>query len=117
MRIEGGFHVDARLEVVWRYITDPGHVGRSLPGCKDVAIITSQLYKATIRVGVAPIKTTFWLEVEILEERFPEFIGSVTCGEKGGRASRLTSNSELRLIPHEGGTAQFAPELPQALLA
>ncbi|GAB4179524.1 MAG: carbon monoxide dehydrogenase subunit G [Wenzhouxiangellaceae bacterium] len=106
MRIEGAFQVDAPPEVVWRYITDPAHVGPSLPGCEEIQIITSQLYKATIKVGVGPIKTIFRLDVEILEERFPEFVGSVTRGEEGERASRLTAHNELRLIPHEGGSTE-----------
>lgn len=106
MRIEGAFLVDAPPETVWRYITDPEHVGPSLPGCEAIEVISDELYKAIVKVGVGPIKATFKLDVEITEERFPEFVGTVTRGEEGGRASSVTAHNELRLIPRDDDTTE-----------
>jgi len=108
LKIEGSFVVDAPRETVWRYITDPEHVGPSLPGCEEIEVISPELYKATVKVGVGPIKARFKLDVEITEERFPEFVETLTRGEEGGRASSVTAHNELRLTDLEDGSTEVS---------
>ncbi len=97
MKIEDRFVVDAPLDQVWRLITDPDHVAPCVPGCESVEVTAPNAYRASIKVVMGPIKTTFNITVEVTGERPPTFWSSVTRGEEGGKASSLVAHSELNL--------------------
>ena len=113
MKIEDSFRVAAPVDRVWRFITDPAEVGPCLPGCQGVEVTEPNKYRATIRVAVGPIKTTFNVLVELTDQDPPHRAASVTRGEEGGKASTLTAQSELRLSPTtDGGTeVHYASEV------
>lgn len=98
MKIEQTFRVSAAIERVWRMITDPEQVGPCIPGCQSIEITGPTTYKTRVKVALGPIKTTFNVDVELTETRPPDYLASVTRGEEGGRASKLTAKSELRLV-------------------
>ncbi len=97
MKIEESFTVQAPIDRVWEFITDPEQVGPCLPGCEEIEVLGPTTYKARIKVALGPIKTTFKVDVEVTEERPPEFAASVTRGEEGGKASRVSADSTLAL--------------------
>jgi uncharacterized protein len=97
VKIEGSFNVRAPIERVWTLITDPDQVAPCLPGCEKVEVTGPNTYKASIKVALGPIKTTFDVIVELTEQQPPNFAASLTRGDEGGRASTLTARSELRL--------------------
>jgi uncharacterized protein len=97
VKIEGSFNVRAPIERVWTLITDPDQVATCLPGCEKVEVTGPNTYKASIKVALGPIKTTFDVIVELTEQQAPSFAASLTRGDEGGRASTLTARSELRL--------------------
>ncbi len=99
MLIEETFTVDAPIDVVWKFITDPDKVGPCVPGCEGVEVTGPRTYRATVKVALGPIKTRFNVEVEWTEEEAPVYAASVTRGEEGGRASTLKADSVLRLSP------------------
>jgi uncharacterized protein len=113
MKIEDSFRVAAPVDRVWRFITDPVLVGPCLPGCQGIEVTGPNKYRATIRVAVGPIKTTFNVLVELTEADPPRRAASVTRGEEGGKASTLTAQSELRLKAlDDGGTeVHYASEV------
>ena len=102
MRIEKRFNVDAPQDQVWRFITAPEQVAACIPGCQSVEAVGATKHKVTIKVQVGPIKTTFVVDVEVTEERPPEYSSYVTTGEEGGRASRIRAESSLALKPVNG---------------
>lgn len=99
MKIEKCFDVAAPHDEVWRFITSPQQVGTCVPGCEEVELIGEDQYKATLKVQVGPIKTSFKVDVEATEQRAPQFAAYVTKGEEGGRASRINATSTLLLKP------------------
>ena len=106
MKIEETFQVAAPVERVWEVITDPEQVGPCIPGCQAIEVTGPNKYKATVKVAVGPIKTTFNVDVELTEERAPSFAASVTRGEEGGKASTLTAHNELHLKPLDDGATE-----------
>ena len=106
MRIEKRFNVNAPQDQVWRFITAPEQVAACIPGCQSVEAIGANKHKVTIKVQVGPIKTTFVVDVEVTEERPPEFSSYVTTGEEGGRASRIRAESSLALKPVNGSQTE-----------
>jgi carbon monoxide dehydrogenase subunit G len=99
MQIEDSFNMDAPLALVWSVIRDPEKVAACLPGCSSVEAIDPAHYRAVVQVALGPIKTSFNLSVEVVEERPPFFAATLTKGEEGGRASSLTARNELHLEP------------------
>ena len=97
MIIEEEFAVDAPLAHVWDCIRDPSFVAPCVPGCQDVEDVGEGTYRAAVKVGIGPIKTTFNLDIEVLEETPPGFARIETRGQEGTNASRLTAKSELTL--------------------
>lgn len=107
MKIEETFNVLKPPEIVWRFITNPGKVGPCIPGLSDIEVIGEDSYKAKIKVAIGPIKASFNFEVKVIEETPPTQIVSVVRGEEGSRASLITANNILRLLPTESGTEVY----------
>jgi carbon monoxide dehydrogenase subunit G len=97
MKIEDSFTIAAPLERVWSVIRDPNKVAGCIPGCRSVETIDDTHYRAVVQVALGPIKTTFNLIVEVLEERAPVFAATMTKGEEHGRASSVSARNELHL--------------------
>lgn len=108
MQIAQTFTVVAPIDRVWSFITDPERVAPCVPGCQSYEVVGSKQYKASVKVAVGPIKTTFNVNVELTEEEPPFFVASITRGEEGGKASTLTANSELRLKPAPNGDTEVS---------
>lgn len=108
MVIEESFEVAAPIDTVWRFIRDPEEVGPCLPGCEGIEVTGPNTYKSRIKVGLGPIKTTFTVDVELVEEDPPHYARSLTKGEEGGRASSVSAESELRLRETGNGSTEVA---------
>ncbi len=89
--------IQAPLDRVWAVIRDAQKVASCMPGCKSMEVIDQKHYRAVMEVALGPIRTTFNLAIEVVEERPPAFAATVTKGEEGGRASSVTARSELSL--------------------
>ncbi len=106
LKIEETFRVAAPIERVWRVITDPEQVGPCIPGCQEIEVTGPTTYRASVKLAIGPIKTTFNVDVELTDERPPSYAATVTRGEEGGRASTLTARSELCLAAVDGGATE-----------
>jgi carbon monoxide dehydrogenase subunit G len=105
VRLEGAFPVPAPLPEVWAAILDPEVVGPCIPGCGAIEVLSPTDYRATVRVAIGPIGTSFNLVVSVTEMVEHARVASTTRGEEGSRASILSASSvlTLRALP-EGGT-------------
>jgi hypothetical protein len=103
MDIERTFVVAAPRAEVWEFITSPERVAPCLPGCESVAMVAPGKYKVVVAVKVGPIKATFNVDVDAVEERAPEYAVYQTRGEEGGKASRISADSTLALREIDAG--------------
>lgn len=108
MKIEGAFPVPAPLPTVWAAILDPGVVGPCIPGCSAIEVLSPTEYRATVRVTVGPIGTSFNVVVSVTEIEDGARIASVTRGEEGSRASLLTANNLLLVRALDDGGTEIA---------
>ncbi len=83
---------------MWEFNTSPEAVVPCIPVCGDVEQIDPKHYKAGINIQIGPIKTTFNVQIEVMEERPLEFASYVTQGSEGGKAGKLNARSTLPLI-------------------
>lgn len=98
MKIEGQIKIDAPIAVVWNTVRDPKSAAACIPGCQEITSIDDKNYKTRVSVALGPIKVTFDLLVEVIEERPPEYALTATRGEEGKRASSVTAKSEMKLV-------------------
>lgn len=97
MKIGKTFTVNAPQDEVWSFITSPEQVAECVPGCEGAEELSPGKYKATIKVKVGPIRTTFKADIETTEEQAPDFASYETKGEEGSGASRIKGDSTLSL--------------------
>jgi uncharacterized protein len=72
MELSGSRTFDAPREVVWRVLTDPATLQRTLPGCQKFELQPDGSYQVTMSIGIAAIKGTYSGKVRMLNERPPE---------------------------------------------
>ena len=97
MKIDETFTVNAAPERVWDFITDPEEVAPCIPGCGDVEVGEDGEYRASVKVAIGPIRTSFNVSIRLTELTAPSHVAAVTRGEEGGKASTLAAHSELFL--------------------
>ena len=106
MKIEKSFTVVAPRENVWEFITSPESVAPCIPGCEQVEQVGPKKYRAGIRIKIGPIRTKFKVDIDVLEERPPEFASYQTQGVEGGKASRIKAVSKLSLTEIDSATTE-----------
>ena len=97
MKLEKQFAVAATQDRIWAFITDPNLIGPCIPGCQHVEVLSPGRYRASLKIQVGPIKTTFAVIVEARVERPPEYAEYTLQGEEGGKASRLSGVNTLAI--------------------
>ena len=108
MRLEGAFPVPAPLPDVWAAILDPEIVGPCIPGCGAIEVLSPTEYRATVRVAIGAIGTSFNLVVSVTEMVEHERVATTTRGEEGSRASILSAANLLTLRALEDGQTEVA---------
>ncbi|MGI9333837.1 MAG: CoxG family protein [Gammaproteobacteria bacterium] len=105
MQIVQSFTVAAPRNRVWAIIRDPAQMVACVPGCESIEQLDCDRYRSMISVSVGPIKARFNLTTEIVEERAPAFMKSLSHGEEGTRASIVRLENDVNLSEsRDGGT-------------
>lgn len=107
MKIEQSFVVDAPADRVWSLIRDPEIMVGCVPGCDAIEQVDDTTYTADVTVSVGPIKATFSLVIEVVEEVPPILVKTLSRGEEGSRASMVKSVNEMRLTRLAGGGTEI----------
>jgi len=87
---------------VWALLNDPGVLARVTPGVKTLDPQGGDTYKATIELGVGPVKGAYDGKVSITDKTPPERM--TLRVEGGGRPGTIRATGELRLEEQDGKT-------------
>jgi carbon monoxide dehydrogenase subunit G len=102
MKVEGTYTLPAPRQRVWAMLNDPAVLAKTTPGVKTLEPLGDDRYKATIEVGVGPVKGTYDGQVSITDKQAPERMRLNVEG--GGRPGTLKATGELRLEEQGGST-------------
>lgn len=102
MKVEGTYTLPAPRQRVWQLLNDPKVLARATPGVKQLDPLGGDTYKATIEVGVGPVKGTYDGKVSIADRSEPERMTLKVEG--GGKAGTIKATGELRLEEQDGET-------------
>ena len=83
MELSGKHTFDAPQSSVWKVLTDPETLKRTLPGCQKFEPQGDGRYAVTLTIGIAAIKGTYTGTVQLLNEKPPDTY-SLKMSAKGG---------------------------------
>ena len=102
MKLQGSHTIAAPREQVWKMLQDPDVLAKATPGVKSMAQESEDLYKATLELGIGPVKGTFEGHVEISAKQEPE---AMTLNVEGqGGPGGVKAQGRLRLEEQDGKT-------------
>lgn len=102
MKVDGTYTLPAPRQKVWALLNDPRVLARATPGVKQLDPAGTDVYKATIEVGVGPVKGTYAGQVSIADKVPPERMRLVIEG--AGRPGTLRATGELQLTDQGDST-------------
>ncbi len=102
MKVDGSYQIPASPERVWQTLMDPAFLKLALPGCEEMVPEGDNVFRVTIKAGVAVIKGTFTGQVRLEDLRGPEHYRLVTTAQ--GSVGFLHGAGDIDLAPNEGGT-------------
>jgi len=102
MKVEGTYTLPAPRDKVWALLNDPGVLARATPGVKKLEPQGDDMFKATIELGIGPVKGAYDGKVSITDKVPPERM--TLRVEGGGKPGTIRATGELRLEESEGKT-------------
>ena len=102
MKIEGSSEIPVARQQVWDAFLDPDVLAKAIPGCEKLEAIGAGEYKATLKVGVGPIKGTFEGKVRLFDLEPPNKYRMAVEGTGGPGFVR--GDAGMALSDADGGT-------------
>ena len=102
MKVAGSYQVTATAEKVWNALTDPQSLSGCIPGCDGLEPTGQDEYKATMTVGVGPVKGRYNAKISMLDqEPFRSFRLVV---EGSGNSGFVNGEATITMDEQEGQT-------------
>lgn len=105
MKVDGSFVINAPIERVWTYITNPAHVAPCVPGCEEFQVLGPDQYSARVSISLREClerarRESYWDERRRSSGRRGVGVAAVAhvCGH-------LTTSAIIRLL--EDGTVSI----------
>lgn len=99
MELSGTHTIKAPQPLVWKVLTDPETLRRTLPGCQKFEAQEDGSYNITMNIGIAAIKGTYMGTVRLLNENPPDSY-SLKVQAKGG-VGFIDGQGDFTLAPTE----------------
>ena len=106
MRIEGSSEIPVARQQVWDAFLDPSVLEKAIPGCEKLEAVGEGEYKATLKVGVGPIKGTFEGKVRLFDLAPPNTYRMAVEGTGGPGFVR--GDAGMALSDAEGAATRVA---------
>lgn len=103
-RVEDKFEVNAPVDRVWSYLTDPHQVVQCLPGVKLTEVQGDRIFLGTMTTKIGPVSMSFSGRVQMTELNEQEHrVKMAGDGSEGGGWIKGSMTSQLSTTP-EGKT-------------
>lgn len=83
MKIEGRHEITAPRERVWQLLNDPEVLARCTPGVTSMVPDGEDRYRASLKLGIGPVRGTFEGHLEMSDRREPEAMVLDVAGSGG----------------------------------
>src|SRR5215470_1358593 len=95
MHFEGQQTINAPIQDMWAFLMDPHKVAACAPGYQSMEVLSPTHFKPKVGVGIAAIKATFTLDVELTDLREPHHAGMKGHGVAAGSAVDMHGSMDL----------------------
>lgn len=95
MEFAGTQTMAAPLQKVWEFLMDVNNVAECAPGFQSLEVLGDEHWKATVNVGIGPVKAKFVLDVTRPEIQAPERMMVKGRGKAPGSAVDLSGDMHL----------------------
>ncbi len=103
IRIEKTFRVDAPIDRVWAFLTDPEQVVQCMPGAELDEVVDERNFKGRLGLKVGPVQARYRGEGRFEELDAENYRMRVTGQGVGDGSASLEMTGELRAL-EDGGT-------------
>jgi carbon monoxide dehydrogenase subunit G len=111
VRFEGTQTIQATREQVWAFIMDPNKVGPCAPGFQRAEITDAEHFKAYVAVGIAAIRATFALDVQLTDLDEPNTATAKAHGVAPASAVDITGVMNLSDAGNDATTMQWSADV------
>jgi uncharacterized protein len=107
VKMNGTYTLDAPVQKVWTFLMDPQAIAKVIPGCETLQEVNPDMYKATLKLGIAAIKGTYNGSVQLRDKTPPSHYcmsidGSGTPGfVKGEAAVDLATQNDQTVLTYD----------------
>jgi uncharacterized protein len=102
MKLEGSHVINAPRDKVWNLILDPNVLAKCTPGVKSMEADGEDKYKATLELGIGPVRGQFAGNVKVTEKSYPD---TMTLSVEGtGGPGGMKAVGKLKLTEDDGKT-------------
>jgi len=102
LKISGARTIRATPEAIWNFVMDPDRLRGCLPGCERFEATAPDTFVATLRLGVAFLKSTYSGTLRVVDPKPNEAFRLAVEG--GGPLGALTATGNVKLVDAVGGT-------------
>ena len=111
MRFEGTLDISAPRDRVFAFLTDPAKVTTCAPDLRSLEIADPHHFTVVVRAGVGPIKSTFTMNVQLLELDRPKHAALLARGQAPGSAVEMVSNINLAELDANNTVMEWSTEV------
>ena len=102
MKVAGSYQVSATAEKVWNALTDPQSLSGCIPGCEGLEPTGQDEYRATMTVGVGPVKGRYNAKISMLDQ--DPYSSFRLVVEGSGNTGFVNGEATITLDEQEGQT-------------
>ncbi len=102
MNLDGSAVLHGSPDDVWRVLTDPEVLARTIPGCGTLQRTGDDAYRMDVTVGVGAIRGTYAGEVRLSDQRPPS--SYVMHASGAGAPGNVRAKVAIELSPSDEGT-------------
>jgi len=103
IRIQKTYRVDAPIELVWAFLTNPESVVNCIPGASLDEVVDERNFKGRVAVKVGPVEAKYQGEARFEELDAENYRMRMVAQGKGQGTASMIMTSRLRSI-ESGGT-------------
>jgi len=97
MEFEDEVELEASPSTTWELISDPLVLVSCVPGAEEVERVSDDVYRGTIKRGMAGISLSLEGEVTLTEQDPPEYLKADAQGEDSNTGSRVDAEAQMWL--------------------
>lgn len=101
LEFAGKEELNSEFAKVYRFLTSPQELAKSIPDAEDVKVISAEELEAKVKVKIAVISSSFKVRMKIITNA-QDYVN--VMASSSGAGSNVLISTQFKLIPRQKGT-------------